>query len=46
VGAGPTPSSKRGTALSLLRPDDLVALTVNALVKSTGVLPVWGPTIE
>ena len=46
VGAGPTPLGKRGKALSLLRPGDLVALTVNALMKSTDVLPVWGPTIE
>ncbi len=45
-GCGTNPLKQAGRGLSLLRPGDLVALSVNALVKSTGVLPVWGPTIE
>ncbi len=37
VGAVRTPLGKRGGALSPVRPDDLAALTLDALMERTGV---------
>src|SRR5919206_609240 len=39
VGAVRTPLGKQGGALSFVRPDDLAALILQALVERTGVLP-------
>jgi acetyl-CoA acetyltransferase len=39
VGAVRTPIGKQGGALSAVRPDDLAALALDALMERTGVPP-------